>query len=61
MYSQTLLTANGGLGSTGADGGNGATTSMGVSCGGGGGMGSLNTYTYGTGGTRTFPGQDDYL
>jgi len=59
MYGQTLLTANGGLGSTGIDGGNGATTSlMGVSCGGGGGMGSVNTSTYGTGGTGTFPGQD---
>jgi len=31
MYGQTLLTANGGLGSTGIDGGNGATASMGVS------------------------------
>jgi len=30
----------------------------GVSCGGGGGMGSVNTSTYGTGGTRAFPGQD---
>jgi len=59
MYGQTSLTANGGLGSTGIDGGNGATTSlMGVSCGGGGGMGSVNTSTYGTGGTGTFPGQD---
>jgi len=56
---ETLLTANGGLGSTGIDGGNGATTSLnGVSCGGGCGMGSLNTSTYGTGGTRTFPGKD---
>jgi len=59
MYGQTLLTANGGLGSTGIDGGDGATTSLrGVSCGGGGGMGSVNTSTYGSGGTRTFPGQD---
>jgi len=31
---------------------------MGVSCGGGGGTGSVNTSTYGTGETRTFPGQD---
>jgi len=47
------------LGSTGIDGGNGATTSLtGVSCGGGGGMGSVNTSTYGTGGIRTFTGQD---
>jgi len=59
MYGQSLLTANGGLGSTGIDGGDGATTSStGVSCDGGGGMGSVNTFTYGTGGTRTFPGQD---
>jgi len=59
MYGQTLLTANGGLGSAGIDGGNGATTSsMGASCSGGGGMGSVNTSTYGTGGTRTFLGQD---
>jgi len=40
----------------GTDGGDGATTSLtGVSC--GGRMGSVNTFTYGTGGTRTFPGQ----
>jgi len=59
MYGQTLLTANGGLESTGIDGGDGATTSLaGVSCGGGGGMGSVNTSTYGTGGTGTIPGQD---
>jgi len=59
MYGQSLLTANGGLGSTGIDGGDGATTSStGVSCDGGGGMGCVNTFTYGTGGTRTFPGQD---
>jgi len=58
MYGQTLLTANGGLGSTGINGGDGATTSStGVSCGGGGGMGPVNTSTYGTGGTGTIPGQ----
>jgi len=62
MYDQTLLTANGGLGSTGIDGGNGATnSSTGVSCGGGGGMGSVNTSTYDTGGTGTFPGQDSTI
>jgi hypothetical protein len=44
MYGQTILTANRGLGSTGINGGDGATTSLtGVSCGGGGGMGSVNT------------------
>jgi len=54
-----FLTAHGGLGSTGIDGCNGATSSStGVSCGVGGGMGSVNTSTYGTGGTRTFPRQD---
>jgi len=59
MYGQTIVTANGGLGSTGINGGDGATTSLtGVSCGGGGGMGSVNTSTYGTGGTGTIPGQD---
>jgi len=58
----TVFTANGGLGSTGIDGGDGATTSLaGVSCGGGGGMDSVNTSIYGTGGTGTFPGQDYYL
>jgi len=58
MYGQTILTANGGLGSTGIDGGDGATTSLtGVSCGGGGGMGSVNTSTDGTGGTGIIPGQ----
>jgi len=42
MYGQTLLTANGGLGSTDIDGGDGATvSSMGVSYCGGGGMGSV--------------------
>jgi len=47
MYGQTILTANGGLGSTGINGGDGGTTSLtGVSCGGGGGMGSVNTSTY---------------
>jgi len=56
MYGQTLLTANGGLGFTGIDGGDGATTSLtGNSSGIGGGMGSVNTSTYGTGGIRTFP------
>jgi len=58
MYGQTLWTANRGYGSTGIDGGNGATTSStGVSCGRGGGMGSVNTSTYGSGGTGTIPGQ----
>jgi len=48
MYGKTILTAHGGLGSTGINGGDGATTSStGVSCGGGGGMGSVNTSTYG--------------
>jgi len=57
MYGQTIFTAYGGLGSTGIDGGDGATTSStGVSCGGGGGMGSVNTSTYGAGGTGTIPG-----
>jgi len=37
---------------------NGATTSLtGISCGGGGVIGSVNTSTYGTRGTGTFPGQ----
>jgi len=59
MYGQTILTSNGGLGSTGINGGDGATTSStGVLSGGGGGMGSVNTSAYGTGGTGTFPGQD---
>jgi len=45
MCGQTLLTANGGLGSTGIDRGDGATTYfMGVSCGGGGGVGSVKWY-----------------
>jgi len=55
MYGKTLLTTNGCFGS-GINGGDGATTT-GVSCG-GGGMGSVNTSTYGNGGTGTIPGQD---
>jgi len=61
MYGQTILTANGSLGSTGINGGDGATTSTGVSCGGGGGMGSVNTSTYGSRGTGTIPWAIQYL
>jgi len=58
IYGQTILKANGGLGSTGSNGGDGATTSStGVSCGRGGGMGSVNISTYGTRETGKFPGQ----
>jgi len=56
MYGQTILTAGGGAGSTGINGRGLESSASGILCGGGGGMGSVNTGTYGTGGMGTIPG-----
>jgi len=61
MYGQIILTAGGGAGSPGIDGGGLASTASGISCCGGGGMGSVNTSTYGTGGTGTFSGSSSTI
>jgi len=58
MYGQTILNADGGSGASGMDGGGIASSSSGISCGGGGGMGYYGSTGYGTGGTGTFPGQN---
>jgi len=58
MYGQTILTCSGGVPGSGMDGGGLASSTAGISCGGGGGMGIYETSSYGTGGTGTFPGQN---
>jgi len=58
MATITILTAGGGVGSTGINGGGLPSMASRILCGGGGGMGSVNMGTYGTGDTGTIPGSN---
>jgi len=58
MYGQVILTCSGGAPGSGMDGGGLSSSTAGISCGGGGGMGIYETTTYGAGGSGTFPGQN---
>jgi len=61
MYGQIILTAIGGLGSTSIIGADGPSTSTGITCGGGSGMGLVNMGTYGMGGTGTILGSNSTI
>jgi len=60
IYGQSILTCAGGLGSTGINGADGSS-SAGITCSSGGGMGYFQSNLAGTGGSGTFPGSNSAI